>query len=166
MDHVEKLLELYRQTTTPSERRVLLETVRISSPQEFSRLEERILREQVRVLTIEQLTQTIAAHRGLALQQAEELLRDTVFQHFLDRSKLTALLSPMSEPSSTVLPTNKPNESDRHAVEVVIIEDQRGESPSTAGTISEANQTGTLRSDAPTSAVTPLPRLTPRGIGG
>ncbi len=171
MDQVEKLLELYQQTITPSERRVLLETVRISSPQEFSRLEERILREYVRLMTVEQLTQTIAAHRGLALQQAEELLRETVFQHLLDRSKLTAVLSPMSESSSAVTPTqslpqtSQPSDLDRRAVEVVILKDQREESPSTPGKTSEP-QKAALNSDAPTSAIAPLPRLTPRGIGG
>lgn len=155
MDQVEKLLELYRQTKTASERRILFDTVRISSPQEFVRLEERILREHVRAMTMEQLIQTIAADRGLALQQAEELLRDTVFQHLLDRSKLVALFSPASEP----------NESDGRAVEVAILKDQAEASPNTAGKISEA-QTGTPHSDAPTSTATPLPRLTPRGIGG
>ncbi len=155
MDQVEKLLELYRQTQTPSERRFLFETVRISSPQEFVRLEERILREHVRAMTTEQLIQTIAAHRGLALQQAEELLRDTVFQHLLDRSKLATLLSPASEP----------NESDRRAVEVVILKEQAEASPNTANKISEP-QAGTLHSDTRTPAATPLPRLTPRGIGG
>jgi hypothetical protein len=171
MDHAEKLLELYQQTTTPSERRVLLETVRISSPQEFSRLEERILREHVRLMTLEQLIQAIAAHRGLALQQAGELLRDTVFQNLLDRSKLTALVSPASESLSTAMSTgdktSKPNESDRRAVEVVILKDgkQGEESPSPAGEIPEP-QSSALHSDAPTSTVTPLPRLAPRGIGG
>ncbi|ODU25272.1 MAG: hypothetical protein ABS95_00685 [Verrucomicrobia bacterium SCN 57-15] len=168
MDQVEKLLELYRQTRTPSERRVLLETARISSPQEFSRLEERILRQHVRGMTFEQLTGTIAAHRGLALPQAEELLRDTVFQHLLDQSKLTALLSQASESAPTVIPTetaprtSKPDETERHAVEVVILKDgnQREESHNPGGRISE--QQNTSHSDAPTS----LPRLTPRGICG
>lgn len=166
MDQVEELLELYRRTTTPSERRVLLETVRISSPQEFVRLEERILREQVRAMTMEQLTQTIATHRGVALPQAEELLRDTVFQHLLDRSKLTTLSSSASESTSTVTPTQtepqtrKPNESDRPAVEVVILKDQRE-----VRKTSEP-QNAALNSDAPTSASASLPQLTPRGIGG
>src|SRR5688572_12048585 len=88
MDQVEKLLELYKQTKTPSERQLLLETVRISGPDEFSRLQERILREQVRGMTMEQLVEVIAAHRSLSLEQAEELLRDTIFQNLLDRAKL------------------------------------------------------------------------------
>ncbi len=155
MDQVEKLLELYRQTKTPSERRFLIETVRISSPQEFVRLEERILREHVRAMTTEQLIQTIAAHRGLALAQAGELLSDTVFQHVLDRSKLAALLFPL----------NEPNESSRRAVEVVILKDQGEASPNVAEEISEPH-TGTSHSDAARPAATPLPQLTPRGIGG
>lgn len=171
MDQVEKLLELYQQTRTPSERRVLLETVRISSPQEFSRLEERILREHVRAMTREQLIEAIAAHRGVALPQAEELLRNTVFQHLLDRSKLTTLLSSASESTSTVTPTqtepqtSKPNERNHPAVEVVILKDQREDSPSTPGKTSEP-QNAASNSDATTSAIAPLPRLTPRGIGG
>ena len=85
MDPIEKLLELYKQTQAPSERSVLLETVRISSPDGFSRLEERILKEQVRGMTMEELVHVIAAHRDLSLEQAEELLRDTIFQNLLDR---------------------------------------------------------------------------------
>lgn len=157
MDQVEKLLELYRRTKTPSERQVLLETVRISSPQEFARLEERILKDHVRVMTLEQLIQAIADHRGLTLQQAEELLRDTVFQHLLDRARLAALLLPPSESPSAVTPaqsepqTSKQNESGRRGVEVVLLKD---------------SQNDTLHSDASSSAATPLPRLAPRGIGG
>lgn len=157
MDQVEKLLELYRRTKTPSERQVLLETVRISSPQEFVRLEERILGEHVRAMTMEQLIQAIADHLGLALQQAEELLRDTVFQHLLDRSKLTALLSLASESPSTITPiqsvppASKANESGRRGVEVVIL---------------KASQSDTLHAEGSTAAATPLPRLAPRGIGG
>ena len=156
MDQVEKLLELYRQTKTPSERRLLFETVRISSPQEFVRLEERILREHVRMMTMERLIQTIAAHRGLALQEAEGLLRDTVLQHLLDRPKFAeALLSPAREP----------NASDGRAVDVAILND-KAEAPLNAPEQITDPQTGMSHSDAPTPAVTALPRLTPRGIGG
>jgi hypothetical protein len=173
MDQVEKFLELYRQTTTSSERRVLLEAVRISSPQELSRLEERILREHVRGMTVEQLIHTIAAHRGLALQQAGDSLRDAAFQHLLDRSKLKALVSPETESSSTVTPAqsvppmSQPSECDRGAAEAEVLSDgPQGEaSPNPAGRISR-QQNDSLRSNAPGSAGTPLPRLTPRGIGG
>lgn len=158
MDQIEKLLELYRLTATPAERRVLLETVRITSSEEFLRLEETILRERVRAMTMEQLIQAIAAHRSLALQQAEELLRDTVFQHLFDRTKLAALLLPTVESSSNVAPTqSKPNESDSRAVAVVILKDGNAP-PSTAGKIPE-KQSNTH----PTN--NPLPRLPPRGIG-
>lgn len=158
MDQIEKLLELYRLTATPAERRVLLETVHITRPEEFLRLEERILKEQVRAMTLEQLIQAIAAHRGLARQQAEELLRDTVFQHLFDRSKLAALLLSAGEPSSSVAPTqSKVNESDSRAGAVVTLKD--GSAPrTTAGKIPES-KSDTNQTDSP------LPRLPPRGIG-
>ncbi|MBK7091810.1 MAG: hypothetical protein IPH59_08825 [bacterium] len=109
MDQVEKLLELYKQTQTPSERGVLLETVRISSPDGFSRLEKRILRERVRGMTMEQLVQVIASHRDLSLEQAEELLRDTIFQNLLDRSKLSPVAPSLVDRQITFASRSNPS---------------------------------------------------------
>lgn len=174
MDQVEELLELYKQTQTPSERGVLLETVRISSPDGFSLLEERILREQVRGMTMEQLVQVIASHRDLSLEQAEELLRDTIFRNLLDRSKLSPVapsLGTSKSPSPLVATqaapqSAEPSSNGGHGVQAVILKDpnQSEEVPAAVGEISETNQDRT--SSAPPKSVTPLPQLTPRGIGG
>lgn len=174
MDQVEKLLELYKQTQTPSERGVLLETVRISSPDGFSLLEERILREQVRGMTMEQLVQVIASHRDLSLEQGEELLRDTIFQNLLDRTKLSPVApslgtgkSPSPLVATQAAPQSaEPSSNGGRGVQVVILKDpnQSEEVPAAVGEISETNQDRT--SSAPPKSVTPLPQLTPRGIGG
>jgi len=174
MDQVEKLLELYKQTQTPSERGVLLETVRISSPDGFSLLEERILREQIRGMTMEQLVQTVAAHRDLSHEQAEELLRDTIFQDLLDRSKLSPVApslvggkSPSPLVASQAAPQSaEPGSNGGRGVQVVILKDPNHseEIPAAVGEISETNQNRTP--PVPPKPVTPLPQLTPRGIGG
>lgn len=173
MDQVEELLELYKQTQTPSERGVLLETVRISSPDGFSLLEERILREQVRAMTMEQLVQMVAAHRDLSLEQAEELLRDTIFQKLLDRSKLSPVAPSLGigkSPSPLVAPhaarSAELGTNNRSGVQTVILntQNQGEEIPVRVGEISETNHDRT--SSAPPKSVTPLPQLTPRGIGG
>jgi hypothetical protein len=187
MDQVEKLLELYKQTKTSSERQLLLETVRISGPDEFSRLQERILKEQVRGMTMEQLVQVIATHRCLSLEQAAELLRDTIFQNLLDRAKLAVeqiASSGTAKPPSPVT-TKEPvvgetvvaaqvapqaaelDKSDR-GVEVVILQppSQGEEIPTVVGKISEANQNSPSSAPLKSASATSLPRLAPRGIGG
>jgi len=88
MDQIERLLGLYKGAKTEAEKHILLETVRISSPGDFPRLEERILRDQVRGMPFEQLVQMIASHRRITLQQAGELLRDSVFENLLERASL------------------------------------------------------------------------------
>ena len=152
MDQVEKLFELYKQTQAPSERSVLLETVRISNPDGFARLEERIVKEQVRAMTLEGLVQLIADHRDLPLEQAEELLRDTIFQALLDRSKLNPLApalktSPEGAPGagkSPIMPTQAPPQQTelRGGVRVVILNGpkQDEETPTVGGKISQPKQ--------------------------
>ena len=88
MDQVERLLGLYKGAQTGAEKQILLETVRISSPGDFPRLEDRILQDQVRGMPFEQLVQLIASHRRIPPQQAGELLRDAVFENLLDRASL------------------------------------------------------------------------------
>ena len=80
MDQVERLLGLYKGAQTEAEKHILLETVRISSPGDFPRLEDRILQDQVRGMPFEQLVQMIASHRRITPQQAGELLRDAVWK--------------------------------------------------------------------------------------
>ena len=88
MDQVERLLGLYQGAQTGAEKHILLETVRISSPDDFPRLEDRILQDQVRRMPFEQLVQLIASHRRITPQQAGELLRDTVFENLLGQARL------------------------------------------------------------------------------
>lgn len=193
MDQAEKLLELYKETKTPSERRVLLETVRISNPADFSRLEEMILRDQVRAMTLEQLVQRIARHRNLSIGQAEELLRDTVLQNLLDRAKLNveqispsspadksspcvAAIEPIPGRPETVPPGARETapsaaegeKSDHGTVEVIILQDssQGEKTPTIVGNVPEADQNGTSFAPPAAASVTPLPKLAPRGIGG
>lgn len=162
MDQVEKLLELYKQTQAPSERSVLLETVRINSPDGLSRLEERILKEQVRGMTLKELVRLIAAHRDLPIEQAEELLRDTIFQNLLDRAKLNPLVPIITQVASHSAEIVR---NDR-GVHVVILKDpkQGEEIPSPGGEISQPKQNDIA--SVPPKPVTPLPQLPPRGIGG
>jgi hypothetical protein len=132
--------------------------------------------------------QVIAAHRSLSLEQAEELLRDTIFQNLLDRAKLAveqiAPSSGTAKPPSPVT-TKEPvvgetvvaaqvapqaaelDKSDR-GVEVVILQppSQGEEIPTVVGKISEANQNSPSSAPPKSASVTPLPRLAPRGIGG
>src|ERR1035441_2060902 len=88
MDQVERLLGLYKGAQTEAEKHLLLETVRISSPGDFPRLEDMILRDRMRGMSFEQLVQLIASHRRITPQQAGDLLRDAVFENLLDRARL------------------------------------------------------------------------------
>jgi hypothetical protein len=190
MDQIERLLGLYKGAQTEAEKHILLETVRISSPGDFPRLEERILRDQVRGMPFEQLVQMIASHRRITPQQAGELLRDSVFEHLLERASLkveesappapdlesgrvrgaTAPCtgSPPAVPTAagTVAATPQNRASPDKAVEVIIIQDpgEREAIPTVLGNVKpEGNQNGD--STAP-PASTSFSRLQPRGIGG
>ncbi len=190
MDQIERLLALYKSAQTDSERRILLEAVQISNPDDFPRLEDIILRDQVRGMTYDRLVEMIAGHRNVSLQQADELLRDTVLEHLLDRRKLKAAGSPRQPaalesetvsgtktpraapaaavpgPSKTAAaaPQNEPPQ--RGTVEVVILEDpsQREATPAVIGNVKP--EEGQNRHPSPTSAPTPFGRLQPRGISG
>jgi len=190
MDQVERLLGLYKGAQTGAEKHILLETVRISSPDDFPRLEDRILQDQVRGMPFEQLLQLIASHRRITPQQAGELLRDAVFANLLDRASLkvegSAPPAPDLEsgraPGATAPSTGSPpalpaaagtaaaeshnGASPDKAVEVIIIQDpgEREAIPTVLGNVKpEGNQNGD--STAPTASAS-LRRLQPRGIGG
>ena len=190
MDQIERLLGLYKGAKTEAEKHILLETVRISSPGDFPRLEERILRDQVRGMPFEQLVQMIASHRRITLQQAGELLRDSVFENLLERASLkveesappapdlesgrvpgaTAPCtgSPPAVPAAagTAAATPQNRASPDKAVEVIIIQDpgEREAIPTVLGNVKpEGNQNGD--STAPAASAS-LRRLQPRGIGG
>jgi hypothetical protein len=190
MDQIERLLGLYKGAQTEAEKHILLETVRISSPNDCSRLEEMIFRDQVRGMNFEQLVQRIASHRRITLQQAGELLEDTVVENLLGRARLKVEASapaapdPESEraPGATAPGTGPPpavpaaagtaaaasqnGASPDKAVEVVIIQDpgEREAIPTVLGNVKpEGNPNGD--STAP-PASTSLRRLQPRGIGG
>ena len=190
MDQIERLLGLYKGAQTEAEKHILLETVRISSPGDFPRLEERILRDQVRGMPFEQLVQMIASHRRITLQQAGELLRDSVFENLLERASLKVeesaapapdlesgrvpgatapcTCSPAAVPAAagTVAATPENRASPDKTVEVIIIQDpgEREAIQTVLGHVKpEGNQNGD--STAP-PASTSFSRLQPRGIGG
>ena len=190
MDQIERLLGLYKGAQTEAEKHILLETVRISSPGDFPRLEDRILQDQVRGMPFEQLVQLIASHRRITPQQAGELLRDAVFENLLDRASLkvegSAPPAPDLEsgraPGATAPCTGSPpalpaaagtvaaafqnGASPDKAVEVIIIQDpgEREAIPTVLGNVKpEGNQNGD--STAPAASAS-LRRLQPRGIGG
>jgi hypothetical protein len=190
MDQIEPLLDLYKGAQTEAEKHILLETVRISSPGDFPRLEERILRDHVRGMPFEQLVQMIASHRHITLQQAGELLRDSVFENLLERASLkveesappapdlesgrvpgaTAPCtgSPPAVPAAagTIAATSQNRASPDKAVEVIIIQDpgEREAIPTVLGNVKpEGSPNGD--STAP-PANTSFSRLQPRGIGG
>ena len=190
MDQIERLLGLYKGAQTEAEKHILLETVRISSPGDLPRLEERILRDQVRGMPFEQLVQMIASHRHITPQQAGELLRDSVFEQLLERASLKVEESAPPAPdlesgrvpgatapctgsppavpvaAGTVAATPQNRASPDKAVEVIIIQDpgEREAIPTVLGNVKpEGNQNGD--STAP-PASTSFSRLQPRGIGG
>lgn len=187
MDQIERLLGLYKGAQTEAEKHILLETVRISSPGDFPRLEERILRDQVRGMPFEQLVQLIASHRRIPPQQAGELLRDAVFENLLDRASLkvegsappapdlesgrapgATAPSPPAPPAAagTAAAESQNGASPDKAVEVIIIQDpgEREAIPTVLGNVKpEGSQNGD--STAP-PASTSFSRLQPRGIGG
>ena len=190
MDQVERLLELYKGAQTEAEKHLLLETVRISSPGDFPRLEDMILRDRMRGMSFEQLVQLIASHRRITLQQAGDLLRDAVFENLLDRARLKVEeseppapdLESGRAPRATAPCTGSPPDlpaaagtaaaesqngaSPDKAVEVIIIQDpgEREAIPTVLGNVKpEGSQNGD--STAP-PASTSFSRLQPRGIGG
>ena len=190
MDQIERLLGLYKGAQTEAEKHILLETVRISSPGDFPRLESMILQDHVRGMPIEQLVQMIASHRRITLQQAGELLRDSVFENLLERASLkveesappapdlesgrvpgatarcTGPPSAVPAAAGTVAATPENRASPDKAVEVIIIQDpgEREAIPTVIGNVKpEGNQNG----DSTTPpASTSFSRLQPRGIGG
>ena len=190
MDQIERLLGLYKGAQTEAEKHILLETVRISSPGDFPRLESMILQDQVRGMPFEQLVQMIASHRRITLQQAGELLRDSVFENLLERASLKVEESAPPAPdlesgrvpgatapctgsppavpvaAGTVAATPQNRASPDKAVEVIIIQDpgEREAIPTVLGNVKpEGNPNGD--STAP-PASTSFSRLQPRGIGG
>jgi hypothetical protein len=190
MDPIERLLGLYKGAQTEAEKHILLETVRISSPGDFPRLEDRILQDQVRGMPFEQLVQLIANHRRITPQQAGELLRDAVFENLLDRASLkvegSAPPAPDLEsgraPGATAPCTGSPpavsaaagtaaaksqnGASQDRAVEIIIIQDP-GEREAVSTVIGNAKAEGNQNGDPTAPPATPsFRRLQPRGIDG
>jgi hypothetical protein len=190
MDQIERLLGLYKGAQTEAEKHILLETVRISSPGDFPRLESMILQDQVRGMPFEQLVQMIASHRRITPQQAGELLRDAVFENLLDRARLkveeseppapdlesgralgaTAPCagSPPAVPAATGTAAAKSQNgaSQDRAVEIIIIQDP-GEREAVPTVIGNAKPEGNQNGDPTAPPATPsFRRLQPRGIDG
>ena len=188
MDQIERLLALYKAAQTDSERRILLEAAQISNPDDFPHLEDIILRDQVLGMTYDRLVEMIASHRNFSLQQADELLRDTVLEHLLDRRKLKATGSPCQPASldpetasgtriqhaaplaaaptasSTAAASHQTEPPQHGAVDVVILEDpsQRGATPVVIG--NGKPEEGQNRQPSPSPTAKPFGRLQPRGI--
>jgi hypothetical protein len=190
MDQIERLLGLYKGAQTEAEKHILLETVRISSPGDFPRLESMILQDQVRGMPFEQLVQMIASHRRITPQEAGELLRDAVFENLLDRARLkveesgppapdlesgrapgaTAPCtgSPPAVPAATGTAAAKSQNgaSQDRAVEIIIIQDP-GEREAVPAVIGNAKPEGNQNGDPTAPPATPsFRRLQPRGIDG
>ena len=190
MDQVERLLELYKGAQTEAEKHLLLETVRISSPGDFPRLEDMILRDRMRGMSFEQLVQLIASHRRITLQQAGDLLRDAVFENLLDRARLRVEESARTAPDlesgrapgatapctgsppavpaavGTAAATSQEGASQDKAVEVIIIQDP-GEREAVPTVIGNAKAEGNQNGDPTAPPATPsFRRLQPRGIDG
>ena len=190
MDQAERLLGLYKGAQTEAEKHLLLETVRISSPGDFPRLEDMILRDRMRGMSFEQLVQLIASHRRITLQQAGDLLRDAVFENLLDRARLrveeSARTAPDLEsgraPGATAPCTGSPpavpaaagtaaaksqnGASQDRAVEIIIIQDP-GEREAVPAVIGNAKPEGNQNGDPTAPPATPsFRRLQPRGIDG
>lgn len=190
MDQIERLLGLYKGAQTDAEKHILLETVRISNPGDFPRLEDVILRDRMQGMSFEQLVQLIASHRRITLQQAGELLRDAVFENLLDRAKLkaeeTARRSPVPESApvpmarapvtgppkaapaaeATADATPQNGASQDRTVEIIIIQDP-GEREAVPTVIGNAKPEGNQNGDPTAPPATPsFRRLQPRGIGG
>ena len=187
---MERLLALYKAAQTDSERRILLEAAQISNPGDFPRLEAMILRDQVRNAPFDQLVQMIASHRSITLHQADELLREAVFENLLDQSIFrvpeagrtapapelgTAIVTaaPRPAPSTPALAAGKTgadlarNEHPEHqTVEVVILPgpSQREAAPTVIGNVKP--EEGQNKNPSPSPPATPFGRLQPRGISG
>lgn len=164
MDPVEALLELYQQTQTSAERRVLLETVRISNPGDFARFEERVLQQQVRAFPHDRLIQTIASHRNVSPREAEERLRDIALQHLLDRTKLLSnLVGSLPSPRDA---EQKSRGAVEPSVEVAILAEDRRSPRESHGVEPVPAQRSDAAAQREESVGISLPRLTPRGVAG
>ena len=100
-DTLKKLEELYHQARTPAERAILLDTMRIISPEEYARLEEVLQREQLRHMHMEEILSTLAQQRGLSIEETRRAVADLIFDHLLDRSKMPLTGVPIPAPSET-----------------------------------------------------------------
>lgn len=173
MERVEQLLALYRQAQTPSERAILLNTVRISQPDDLTRLEEWILKAQVQDLSWDQLARLLARHRGVSVAQAQTLMRDTIFESLLNLSKLKeqqllpdgALSLAASETiyGKETVSESEPVVAQTHSADVA--EKSPQPPPANEGHRMDRKTPAKANSQDPASRESALPRLTPRGVG-
>lgn len=87
-ENLKQLAGLFKAAKTPAEREILLQGVRIISTKDYEVLEEILIRHQVREMPLPGVISLIAEQRNIPNQQAEEMVRDLILDHLLDRTKL------------------------------------------------------------------------------
>jgi len=87
-EHLEQVAGLFKAAKTLPEREILLRGVRIISAKDYEILEEILVRNQVRELPLLRVISLIAEQRNIPNEQADEVVRDLIFDHLLDRAKL------------------------------------------------------------------------------
>lgn len=111
-DTLRQLETLYHQAKTPPERAILLQTMRIVNPEECSRLEAALQREQVRSMPIEEIVTLLSGQKGLSAEEARHAVADLIFDQLIDRSRLEladATVAPLSPaPPREAVPAPRP----------------------------------------------------------
>jgi len=87
-EKLKKLADLFMAAKTPAEREILLQGVRIISANDYEALEEIIVRQQVREMPLPEVISLVVEQRNIASEQAEEMVRDLILDHLLDRARL------------------------------------------------------------------------------
>lgn len=111
-DTLRQLETLYHQAKTPPERAILLQTMRIVNPEECSRLEAALQREQVRSMPIEEIVTLLSGQKGLSAEEARHAVANLIFDQLIDRSRLEladATVAPLSPaPPREAVPAPRP----------------------------------------------------------
>jgi hypothetical protein len=87
-ENLKQLAGLFKAAKTQAEREILLQGVRIISANDYEVLEEIIVRHQVREMPLPRVISLIAEQRNIPNERTEEMVRDLILDHLLDRAKL------------------------------------------------------------------------------
>lgn len=79
----------FSAATNDEQRRGMLMGIRICNPQLADEFEETLLRNQIRSMPNDELIRLVAQHQNCSLTQAEEMIRDGIFDTLLKKDKLT-----------------------------------------------------------------------------